>query len=322
VFAELGHHPTLTRQEESRRTTRIASLHRAVKELTDRRDRVASDLLAAKAKPDAGLADRCQTKLLEIEARLAEVEREATTARNEFLAYNYRLVLFFARKAHRVAGPTIEFEDLVMQGLCGMIEAVGKFDPTLGFKFSTFAAYHIRATVGEFSYEQKGAIRVPTHRYRQVRSIARFIETSVNTKGTRPTDQDTAIFMGVSVSKLGEILNATAMAYPVSIDAPLSDEADARSLGEMLPDLTTPGPEEIVMAEAMTATLDEAFDRLLTARERLILKMRFGLVDGSASSKLEEIGDLLGVTRQRVCQIEQNALRKLRRDPLVAELQS
>jgi RNA polymerase primary sigma factor len=322
VLADLGHHATLSREEELQRTTRIASLHRTLKDLMDRRHQVASILQAALKDADGDLVHLCEDELLGIEARMSETEQEAKAARDEFLAHNYRLVFFFARKAHRVAGPAIDFEDLVMQGLCGMIEAITKFDPALGCKFSTFAAYYIRAKVGEFSYEQKGAIRVPIHRHRQVREISRFAIASANANGLTPTGSDTAKFMGLSLSKLGEILNAATMACPASIDAPLSREADAGSLGEILADVATSSPEDIAMSQATTEILDDAFDRLLNERERLILKMCFGLGDASRRSRLEEIGRLFGVTRQRVCQVEQNALRKLRRDPLVAELQA
>lgn len=353
MITDLGNHPTLTREEELERTTGIAHLRETLRELCEHRDVAAESLRSARSELKAALAcldlgsvgcnsegreapsgdwapvaltrayqvvEEREAQLVEIETRVAAIAEQAKAARDDFLGHNYRLVLFFARKTQRLAGPTVAFEDLVMQGLCGMIEALARFDPAKGCKFSTYAAYHIRSRISEFSYEQKTAIRVPMHRHRQLREISSFDRSYASANGRGPTDTEVAAFIGRPASELAEILSAGKMTYLTSLDAPLSDEVGAGSLGEMLPDTRTRGPEDIVVMDATITTLGDAFDRVLNPRERLILRMRYGLAGEARACNQVEIGQLLGLTRQRVCQIEASALRKLRKDKLVAEL--
>jgi len=354
LLKDLGNHAILSREEETERTTRITLLNRTVRELAKSRERIAKRLgkaqeeLAAKeellnlivsepemggaireslaAGPRAALAaaresvERYLTDLANIEREIAEGEGKAKVARDEFLSYNYRLVLYSARKIHQQSGPRVDFNDLVMQGVYGMIEAIGKFDPTRGYKFSTFATWHIRQKISEFSHEQKGAIRVPTHRHRDIRKISRFRSDFIAEHGRNPSDTEVAAFMGKTTEKIAEIYNAEILASPGSIDAPLSSESDAGSLGEILPDLKALSPEEVAVREAISTTLRDAFMRVLDTRERRVLQLRFGLYDEARAWTLEEVGQRLGVTRERVRQIEAKALKKMEEDNLVREL--
>ena len=354
LLKDLGNHAILSREEETERTTRIALLNRTVKELGKSRDRISKkiakaaeelanrkellDLINADHELDtatrsalatepqiaydaaAEVAVRLETDLENVSREIGEAEAKAKVARDEFLSFNYRLVLYSARKIHQQSGPRVDFNDLVMQGVYGMIEAIGKFDPTRGYKFSTFATWHIRQKISEFSHEQKGAIRVPTHRWRDVRKIGRFRSDFYVEQGRNPTDQEVAAFMGKTVEKIYEIYNAEILGSPGSIDAPMSSESDAGSLGEILPDLHMLSPEEMAIRSALSSTLKDAFERVLDSRERRVIQLRFGLYDEARSWTLEEVGQRLGVTRERVRQIEAKALKKLEEDALVREL--
>jgi len=354
LLKDLGNHAILTREEETERTTRIALLNRTVRELAKSRDRVAKRLVKAQeeqtakkelldlllddsemdkatrellsAEPQgaldaaAAVVARYEGDLVNINNEISEAEGKAKVARDEFLSYNYRLVLYSARKIHQQSGPRVDFNDLVMQGVYGMIEAIGKFDPTRGYKFSTFATWHIRQKISEFSHEQKGAIRVPTHRHRDIRKMSRHRADFFSENGRNPTDIEMAAFMGKTVEKIAEIYNAEILASPGSIDAPLSTESDAGSLGEILPDLKALSPEDVAVREAISTTLRAAFMRVLDTRERRVLQLRFGLYDEARAWTLEEVGQRLGVTRERVRQIEAKALKKMEEDNMVREL--
>ena len=354
LLKDLGNHAILTREEETERTTRIALLNRTVRELAKSRDRVAKRLTRAQeeqttkkelldlllddpemdkttrellsAEPQGalnaatGVVARYEGDLVNINNEISEAEGKAKVARDEFLSYNYRLVLYSARKIHQQSGPRVDFNDLVMQGVYGMIEAIGKFDPTRGYKFSTFATWHIRQKISEFSHEQKGAIRVPTHRHRDIRKMSRHRADFFSENGRNPTDTEMAAFMGKTVEKIAEIYNAEILASPGSIDAPLSTESDAGSLGEILPDLKALSPEDVAVREAISTTLRAAFMRVLDTRERRVLQLRFGLYDEARAWTLEEVGQRLGVTRERVRQIEAKALKKMEEDNMVREL--
>jgi len=354
LLKDLGKHAILSREEETERTTRIALLNRTVKELGKSQDRIAKRLIKAEAdlavhkelleivtqdheldaatrtllaaEPQAAYnaaletLTRLGTDAENVSREISEAVSKAKVARDEFLSFNYRLVLYSARKIHQQSGPRVDFNDLVMQGVYGMIEAIGKFDPTRGYKFSTFATWHIRQKISEFSHEQKGAIRVPTHRWRDVRKIGRYRSDFYAENGRNPTDEEVAAFMGKTVEKIYEIYQAEILGSPGSIDAPMSSESDAGSLGEILPDLHMLSPEEMAIRSALSSTLKDAFERVLDSRERRVIQLRFGLYDEARSWTLEEIGQRLGVTRERVRQIEVKALHKLEEDALVREL--
>jgi RNA polymerase primary sigma factor len=261
------------------------------------------------------------TEIVELDRQIEQARRRAKEVRDDLLSHNYRLVLHFARRTQRVAGPRMDFEDLVMQGVCGMIEAIDRFDPTRGARFGTYAAFHIRSRLTEYSLEQKGAIRVPLHRHRQLRAVSRIRVAYASEHGRAATEDEVARVMGMSVVDLAALLAVEDLSRPASIDRPSSPEPNADSLVASIADNGAPSPEDVAIRHVEATTIGSAIARLLEPRERLVLHLRFGLGDEPRSWTLEDVGRLLGVTRERVRQIEANALLKLRRDELVRDLE-
>jgi RNA polymerase primary sigma factor len=268
-----------------------------------------------------GHVARWNSEIVELDRQIEQAWRRSKAVRDDLLSHNYRLVLHFARRTQRVADPRIDFEDLVMQGVCGMIEAIDRFEPTRGARFGTYAAFHIRSRLSEYSFEQKGAIRVPLHRHRQLRAVSRIRMAYASERGRAATAEEVARVMGMSVVELAALLAVENLTMPASIDRPSSPEPDADSLGASLADHGAPSPEDVAIRHVEAATISSAITRLLKPRERLVLHLRFGLGDEPRSWTLEDVGRLLGVTRERVRQIEANALLKLRRDELVRDLE-
>jgi RNA polymerase sigma factor (sigma-70 family) len=360
LLKELGNHELLTtREAETEHTMRIHLLARTIKDLEksleklNRKllkvqeeaqlkkevlDLIADDpdlsaaekatyLTAPQAEYDAALAvvAEVQANVDNIDHEIKESQRKWRAARDEFLSYNYRLVLSIARRNHQHSGQRVEFIDLVMQGVYGMIDAVNKFDPTRGYKFSTFATWHIRQKISEWSHEQKGAIRVPTHRWRDIRKISRFVADFTAKNDRSPSREEVAAHLGKSMEKIDEIYQAEVLGSPGSIDAPLSTDDESGSLGDLLEDHRALSPEEAVVLGALSDVVQEAFEKVLDARERRVVQLRFGInpFDPSESGRcwtLEEIGHFLGVSRERVRQIEAKALRKLSENASLRDL--
>ncbi len=274
----------------------------------------------AQAAEASEVLEQEREQLDEMNREVSQVVADARSARNEFLARNYRLALHFAGRVHRQAGGSVDLDDLVMEAMCGMIESLDRFDPERGAKFSTYAAYGIRAEAREFSYEQRGPIRVPLHQHRAMRSIRRYSAAYRSEHGIDPTKEEVAAFLGVPVARLSEISRAMEMDRTMSLDATVSTEPDSGTLGELLADPQAGSPEDSVVRDAAAEILRSAIQRVLRPREQLILTRRFGLAEDGRRWTLEEIGRLQGVTRERIRQIEVNALRKLRADVEVSAL--
>jgi RNA polymerase primary sigma factor len=355
MLNDLARHDTFTREEELARTTELAAARRVVESLIARRNEAATSLahaqrvlsdkveifalveagaelepmvrlcLDTEARSEVGMPDghvaRWHSEIVELDRQIEQARRRAKAVRDDLISHNYRLVLHFARRTQRMAGPRIDFEDLVMQGVCGMIEALDRFDPTRGARFGTYAALYIRSRLSEFSLEQKGPIRVPLHRHRQLRAVSRIRVAYASEHGRAATEDEVARVMGMAVLELSSLLALENLTRPASIDRPTSPEPDADCLGASLADPGAPSPEDVAIRHDEAATMSSAITRLLGPRERLVLHLRFGLGDEPRVWTLEDVGRLLGVTRERVRQIEGNALLKLRRDELVRDLE-
>jgi len=209
--------------------------------------------------------------------------------------------------------------DLIQQGELGMLEAFDRFDPTRGYKFSTFASWYINQYISAWTFEQVSTIRVPTHRWRDARMIAHARTRLVSETGEDPTLEALAADVGKSPKKLVEILAAEEMARPTSLHQPIGDDEDDAVVGDMIADKAALNPEEVAVRNALQTILADAFERALTARERRVLQLRFGLYDGEPRT-LEWIGRRMGISRERVRQIEERAFARLRSDPAIRQL--
>lgn len=239
--------------------------------------------------------------------RRRELERlieDGLAAREHLISANSRLVISVAKK---YIGRGVPFLDLIQEGNIGLIRAAKKFDYHRGHKFSTYATWWIRQAVTRAIADQGRTIRVPVHMGDQINKLIRTSHKLTQALGREPTTQELADALEVPLQKAEQMIQVARR--PLSLEMPTDDEADS-VLGDFIKDVESPEPVELVTYRMLRDQINEILD-VLPPREVRILQMRYGLVDGETYT-LEEVGKKMGVTRERVRQIEAQALSRLR----------
>jgi RNA polymerase primary sigma factor len=279
-FRQMGAHPLLTADEEKLLAGRVVAGKRAIRRL-------------ARSQPPS-----------EEEAEFRTAIELGQQARRRMIESNSRLVISVAK---RYIGHGVPFLDLIQEGNLGLMRAVDKFDPERGYKFSTYATWWIRQAVSRAVSDQGRTIRLPVHMSEKLLKLRRTSQEMEQSLGREPTPEELAEALDLPAERVHRYLRTAVR--PLSLEQPVGEEEES-TLGQFIEDDDSPEPSERAEQALLREKLDDLLDTLQPREER-ILRLRYGLLDGHTYT-LQEVGEMFGLTRERIRQIEQEALARLR----------
>ena len=257
------------------------------------------------AAASAGGFDLEEDELKDVLEQIKLGKKITDESKNRMAKSNLRLVVSIAK---RYTNRGLPFLDLIQEGNIGLMKAVDKFEYKKGYKFSTYATWWIRQAISRTIADQARTIRIPIHMIETINRINKIIRKGIQENGREPDVDMIAKEVGLTVDKVKQVIKITK--EPVSLDAPIGNEDDGK-FGDFVADTAAPTPVDNIMHDDLLGQIDQILGQL-NEREQAVVRMRFGLLEDRSDRTLEEIGNTLSVTRERVRQIESSAIKKLK----------